>query len=343
MTKSPVGDQATRPPLPRKPERFTLGSLAATTPTAINSTARIAPRCEKEITAVNGQPDSNAANNIAVSQVDTLSRIPPKKVILSNHTGAWCIFCPDGYVRLEEALALHGNLIGVSIHTSDDMEFPDGQVLNDVYIGGYPSGLIDIFKFSDLASVEISRVSWNTRVADRLTHVVPVSVSIPDILYDPASRQITATVRGEFFGFTDGDLRFNLWVVEDGVTGSGSGYDQANFYDTESGHPYYGAGNPIIGFVRDRTLRAMLGGTWGTEGIIPPSVSEGGIFTHQYSFVLPAGFDESRIKLIGLVSRYDVSDPENRAILNAAERSIWGIFDDDFEWGDTAAWSITTP
>lgn len=298
---------------------------------------------EMEITAVNGQPDSNAANNIAISQVDTLSRIPPKKVILSNHTGAWCIFCPDGYVHLEEALALYGNLIGVSIHTSDDMAIPDGEVLNTMYIGGYPSGLIDIFKFSDLASVDISRASWHTRVAERLTHVVPVSVSIPDVTYDPASRQITATVRGEFFGFSDGDLRFNLWVVEDGVTGSGSGYDQANFYDTDPTHPYYGAGDPIIGFVHDRTLRAMLGGTWGTEGIIPPSVSDGEIFTHQYSFVLPAGFDESRIKLIGIVSRYEVSNLENRAILNAAERSIWGIFDDDFEWGDTEAWLITTP
>lgn len=298
---------------------------------------------EMEITAVNGQPDSNAANNIAVSQVDTLSRIPPKKVVLSNHTGAWCMFCPDGYVRLEEALALYGNLIGVSIHASDDMAIPDGEFLNSTFIGGYPSGLIDIFKFSDLASVEINRGDWNTRVAERLTHVVPVSVSIPDVSYDPASRQITATVRGEFFGFNDGDLRFNLWVVEDGVTGSGPGYDQANFYDTDPTHPYYGAGNPIIGFVHDRTLRAMLGGTWGTEGIIPPSVSDGEIFTHQYSFVLPAGFDESRVKLIGLVSRHNASDLENRAILNAAERSIWGIFSDDFEWGDTALWTLTVP
>ena len=299
---------------------------------------------EMELTAVNGQPDSNSANNIAVSQVDTLSRIPPKKVILSNHTGAWCMFCPDGYVRLEEALALYGNLIGVSIHASDDMAIPDGELLNSTYIGGYPSGLIDIFKFSDLASVDINRGAWNTRVAERLTHVVPVSVSVTDLGYDPSNREMTATVQAEFFGPSMGDdLRINLWVVEDGVTGTGPGYDQANFYNIDPTHPYYGAGDPIIGFVHDRTLRAMLGGTWGTAGIIPPTVGDGDVFTHQYSFVLPAEFDETRIGIIGLVSRYDDADVENRAILNSEEASLWRIFDDGFEWGDTYGWTSAAP
>lgn len=297
---------------------------------------------EMWITGVNGSPDANTANNLASSEVITLSEVPPKKVILSNHTGTWCSFCPDGYVRLEEALALYGNLIGLSIHSGDVMAIPDGEAL-DFYFIGYPSGMIDIYKFPGEPTIGVSRDFWNMRVGQRLGQNVPAYVSLVDVGYEPASRTVSATVQAEFFGPAVADFRVNLWVVEDGVTGSGSGYDQWNYYDTDPTHPYYGAGNPIIGFVHDRTLRAMIGGTWGTAGIIPPTVEDGDVYTHGYSIVLPAEYDETRIKLIGLVSRYDVANPENRAILNAAEQSLWGIFDDGFEWGDTRGWSSTSP
>ncbi len=298
---------------------------------------------EMWITAVNGAPDVNTANNLATSEVITVSRVPPKKAILTNHTGAWCGFCPDGYIKLEQALDLYGNLIGVSVHNTDEMSFAEGEELNSTYIAGYPTGLIDIYRFPDLPSVSLSRALWNDRAGERLHHIVPVSVSLVDITYQPATREIFATVRAEFFGDAPGDLRFNLWVVEDGVTGSGPGYDQTNYYDTDPTHPYYGAGDPIIGFVHDRTLRAMLGGTWGTAGIIPPSVGDGDVFTLQYNFTLSAEYDETRIELIGLVSAYDAGNTEDRAILNSAQRSLWGIFEDGFEWGDTAGWTVTTP
>ncbi len=299
---------------------------------------------EMWITAVNGGPDLNTANNFATSEVITVSRVPPKKAILTNHTGAWCGFCPDGYVRLEQALDLYGNLIGVSVHESDDMSVADGEELNSTYISGYPAGLIDIYRFPDLPSIDVSRAQWNDRADERLHHIVPVSVSLVDVSFDPATREILVTVRAEFFGQAPGqDLRINLWVVEDGVTGSGPGYDQTNYYDTDPTHPYFGAGDPIIGFVHDRTLRAMLGGTWGTPGIIPPTVAAGDVATHTYSYILPSGSDEARISLVGLVSTYDAGNEENRSIFNSARRSLWGIFDDGFEWGDTADWAATTP
>ncbi len=297
---------------------------------------------EMWITAVNGLPDVNTSNNFASSEIITVSLIPPKKVILTNHSGAWAGYGPDGYVRLEQALALYGNLIGLSVHNSDAMEFPHGDILNTTYTNGYPTGLVDIFKFPEESDVILGRGVWNLRAEQRLNHTVPVSVSVIDVSYEPANREIYATVQAEFFGHGGEDLRFNLWIVEDGVTGAGSGYDQVNYYDTIPGHPYFGAGDPIIGFVHDRTLRVMLGGAWGTEGIIPPTVADGEVFTHQYSFVLPAEYDETRIKLIGLVSRYDDADIENRAILNSDERSLWSIFDDGFEWGDTLGWTLTS-
>ena len=39
-----------------------------------------------------------------------------------------------------------------------------------------------------------------------------------------------------------------VYLIEDDVTGSGYGYDQVNYYDSESESPFYGLGNPIVEF-----------------------------------------------------------------------------------------------
>jgi hypothetical protein len=269
--------------------------------------------------------------------------VPPKYVVLTQHSGSWCQFCPDGTVRFEDALAANGRSIGVSVHTGDAMTIPDGDALNTQYISGYPSGLVDIFKFPQDTEVELNRGIWDARLAERLTHLAPVSVSLVDVSYEPSTRLVRATVSAEFFGPASGDLRMNCWIVEDGVTGVGSGYDQVNFYDTQAGHPFYGAGNPIIGFEHDRTLRAMLGGTWGSTATIPPLVADGEVYTTAYAFILPPDFDETRISLVGMVAQYDGADEENRPILNSTEMNLFEIFSGDFEWGDSQRWTTTVP
>ncbi|MFT5779579.1 MAG: hypothetical protein ACI837_002538 [Crocinitomicaceae bacterium] len=64
-------------------------------------------------------------------------------------------------------------------------------------------------------------------------------------------------------------------IVEKEVTVTGTGYDQTNFDNMTPGHPYEGAGSPIVGFVHKNVLRKYLGGPWWTAGQIPASVSFG--------------------------------------------------------------------
>ena len=57
-----------------------------------------------------------------------------------------------------------------------------------------------------------------------------------------------------------GEARLVIWAVEAEVTGP----DQVNYYNTTAGHPYEGAGDPIVGFVYENVMRGSL--TSGAQG-----------------------------------------------------------------------------
>lgn len=270
----------------------------------------------------NGGTDADYSNDTITKTVNVLSSIPRKNAVLEDHTGAWCQFCPDGTVVAEQVDDNYADQsIVLAVHNNDAMSTADGDAIANEYISGYPGGLIDHFLFPSESDVEINRGIWDARMGDRLNYVVPAGVSFEDVSWDPNTRQITATVRADFFGNASGDIRMNLIVAEDSVVGTGSGYNQVNYYNTQSGHPFFGAGNPILGFVHDHVARAFLGGSWGQAGIIPASVSDGDNFSHTFTYTLPASYRWNKVKLVALIQRYN-NDPKQREIINAEEVTL---------------------
>jgi Outer membrane protein Omp28/Secretion system C-terminal sorting domain len=266
----------------------------------------------------NGGADAVSGNNLNTSSFTVLSSIPVHNPVLEDHTGAWCQFCPDGAVVAEQVDANYPEAISTAVHNGDAMTIADGGTLQNEYISGYPGGMIDHFKFETEPAVELNRGAWDARMAERINMITPVAVSIETYSYNAGTREITVTVAANFVGPISGDLRFNCYVLEDSVTGTGTGYNQVNYYNTVSGHPYYGAGNPISGFVHRHVVRAMLGTAWGTASVIPGSVSDGDSYTNTYTYTLPAGYNENRISLVGIVQKYN-ADPNMREILNAED------------------------
>lgn len=267
----------------------------------------------------NGSTDGVPANDVFNGTFGVLSSIPVHNPVLEDHTGAWCQFCPDGAVVAEQVDNTYSEAIVTAVHNGDAMTIADGGTLQTEYISGYPGGMIDHFKFEGQSAVELNRGDWDALMADRIAMVTPVAVSVDNYSYNAATRQISVTVKSDFVGPLAGDIRFNCYVLEDSVTGTGNGYNQVNYYNTVAGHQYYGAGNPIVGFIHRHVVRAMLGTAWGTSGIIPASVNDGDTYTHTYTYTLPAGYNENRIHLVAIVQMYDAGNAENRAILNAED------------------------
>lgn len=236
-----------------------------------------------------------------------------QKAVLEEFTGAWCQYCPDGAVIAEQIDQNQANAIVYAVHSGDAMEVADGTDMANFYNPAFPEALIN------RAGALYSRGQWNSTVQGELTGAGVVTVSLDSVEYNTTTRELGVTVKAMYTGPATGDMRLNLVLFEDHITGTGSGYNQVNAYNSVPGHTYYGAGNPIVGFDHRHVLQKMLAGPWGDAGIIPTTANFGTTASKRYTFTIPANWKDYDVSIAGLVQRYDGTGIGDREILNAEE------------------------
>jgi len=243
------------------------------------------------------------------------------KVVLEEFTGAWCGWCPDGTVIMEELIADNpGKVIGIGVHDGDAMEYSEG-IRSEFGVSSYPNGMVDRKVFPGEPDEPHSRGQWTANVNAQLTRYTPVDVTV-NHTYDASTRTITATVTADFVDYAAGDMRFVMAITEDNVTGTGTGYNQVNYLNTTAGHPFEGAGDPIIGYIHRHVLRANEPGVFGNAGVIPSPVAPGSTYSETFTYVIPASYDENEISVIGFVSYTNPGAIGEREILNADEKKL---------------------
>lgn len=274
------------------------------------------------INNINGNADERSCNDelcvdIFSNNGTSASTI---KVVLEEFTGAWCGWCPDGAVIMEELITANpNNVIGISVHDGDGMEYAEG-IRSEFGVSAYPNGMVDRKVFPGEADEPHSRSAWTANVNTQLTRYTPVEVSVSHT-YDAVTRTIVATVTADFVDFAAGDMRFVMAITEDNVTGTGSGYDQVNYLNTTAGHTYEGAGDPMVGFSHGHVLRANEPGVFGNAGIIPSPAAPGSTYSETFTYVIPASYDENEISIVGFVS-YSNPVVGEREILNADQQHL---------------------
>ncbi len=277
-----------------------------------------------EVRMPNMNQDANFSNNRDTLHTTPLSASIEKEVLLHEYAATWCQYCPDAKYILNQILDTTDYIIPVSIHKSDPMAFSEGVELFNTYITnpagiGVPSGDMDHYPLTPYVAIMPS--SWDSYSWDRSRHTVPVAVSASNN-YNASSNEVYIDMNATFYGQLSGDLRFNAYVVEDSVSG-GSSYDQANFFNNQQGHPYYGAGNPIEGYQHRHILRATAGGAWGHENSIPENINNGDQFSLRDTFSLNSQWQTDQITVVAFVHRYN-SDHQKRIVLNAVEMELNG-------------------
>lgn len=230
-----------------------------------------------------------------------------------------------GSYTLDSLLNVYPDLIGVSLHSygaTDAMHFLQLDTIATPYAPGAPLGGIDrIYWGGSWSYVAQLYQSWDSLVQVRLAIPPQLSVSLT-ATWNSATRNISVQLTTNILSnMTTGDYRFNLYVIEDSVTGSGSGYDQSNTYTSSPGNPFFGLGDPIVGFVHRHVVRAILPVAWGSTGIIPSTPMSGQNFSTAINYTLPANYNENRIKLVAFVSNYTTNHQGDK-VLNADEINL---------------------
>ncbi|MBK9247693.1 MAG: Omp28-related outer membrane protein [Ignavibacteria bacterium] len=205
---------------------------------------------------------------MAISAITMSAQTPVKRVLIEEATGSWCGHCPRGAVMLVKTIEQYkGKVIGVAVHNGDAMTIPEEAAYSTAFIGGFPMMTVSRTKFG--SAVGMSDQAIASPVAQELNKAAKVGVTLENVVFNPSTRIVTLDVKADFVSSVTGDIRFNLYIVEDSVKGTGSGYDQSNYMSKNSNvapdpnSPWYNYPTVIPNFQHRHVLRAMLGGTWG--------------------------------------------------------------------------------
>jgi hypothetical protein len=305
----------------------------------------------------NGLPDGMDANSHITRKVlrNNNNYTAIKNVLFEEATGAWCGYCPDAHLLLKQAIKQHGRrIVPVSYHIEDSMSNSDGNVILSNYVTSYPDAILDRKTFLG------SNSTWLAEVNARLSGMAPVDIFIEERNYNLQTREITYRVRVKFSDYWYGNLRLGSIVTENNVRGGPSPniWSQYNYYSKDhsggvggSTHPLYNEKEYMDGYIHQFVNRAMPGGVWGVEGLMPFLVAPGSEYSMDFKYVLPEatfvhydadnnteycstvdipGQDEgwnipANINLIGYVAEYNDTDAMHRPIINSGQKRLWDL------------------
>jgi hypothetical protein len=178
--------------------------------------------------------------------------------------------------------------------------------------------------------VSVVKGDWEARVVERLNSYTPVNIKITKLLYNINMDQVEVTAEFKFTDYVAGDVRVTAAVVEDWVTGGTQDYNQANNFNTNASHPFYGKGDPIMGMYHHRVNRGFLSvsmGDW-IDFSNPGWHFIGKDTTVVKEFqpkIIPLNYNNNQMHIVVFASYYDDEDPLKMEVLNVVRQKITSV------------------
>lgn len=249
--------------------------------------------------------DENPSNDEITMTISIAPFIPEKRILVEEGSGTWCGWCVRGIVAVEHMTDMYPeSWIGVSVHTADPMA--NEEWINDLGFFFYPSARV-MRGIPEDANIEYFEESYQ----QEMSIMAPASCEITSNSLNSTTNTISLTVESEFILGGEG-YRFSAFVIENGVTGEGSEWDQVNYYSGGDEGPMGGfedLANPIpaADMVYNDVARVIIGDIDGVEGSLPAVVEYGE--THSYTFetAIDPSWNPANIVLVGLLINPDGS------------------------------------
>lgn len=261
------------------------------------------------IKTVNGTAgDDDVTDDIKTINFTPIVPAAGKMVIVEEATGTWCGWCPRGAVALEFlAKDYHGFAQGIAVHNGDPMVNTTYDTGMGTIISGYPSALVD--RGADMNPSAI----WSF-VNDALT-TPPTAFLVNGA--QVTGNKLDVSITADFKAIANNDWKLACVVLEDSVTGTASGYNQANYYSGgASGDLLMPDGTnwsnlastvPAAQMVYNHVARAISPSFEGFDQSFPANVAIGDINTVNFTFDLDPTWDASKIHIVGMLIKPDGS------------------------------------
>lgn len=279
----------------------TLTSLSSMDVTFTNSIALVPGEmaATPTVSNVNGMTDDDATDDSACGTIDPVVPAPGKVVVGEEGTGTWCPWCVRGTVFMDRFEHEYGPFwAGIAVHNGDPMVNAGYDTAIGALISGYPSALVD-------RGAEVDPSGMTNDFFARL-ETAPAAFITNTSTWNSNTRELTVTVTADFQMAANSNWRLACVITEDGVTGTDSGYNQANAYAGGSngvmgGFELLPSPVPAAQMVYDHVAREILPSFAGDANSFPATVNIGEQHSKTFTFTLDQAWDENNIHIIGLL------------------------------------------
>lgn len=259
---------------------------------------------ENEITAtvsnVNGGADADDLDNELHVVYTGIVPAPNRKVLIEEGTGTWCQWCPRGAVFMDMMDERYPDyFVGIAVHSGDPMTI-DGYAEAVGYIA-FPqmsNERTEIFGFGLIDDVE-------AKFFPRLQTTPPAKV-FSGAKYNATTRVLSIASQADFTEDATEQYKLAVILTEDNVTGTESGYDQANAYAGSSfemgGYENLPTTVPASQMVYQHVGRALISPFNGMPNSLPSDAANGNSYDYSMpEYTIPDEFDVDQIHIITLL------------------------------------------
>lgn len=257
------------------------------------------------ISNVNGGADDDAGDDVVSYTSNAVTPAPGKMVVGEEATGTWCGWCPRGTVFMDRYEHKFGDFwAGIAVHNGDPMVVTEYDAGIGASIGGYPSSLVD-------RGAEVDPSSMSGDFYSRL-QVAPTAFMSTTPTWNPTTRELSVVVTADFQSAANNNYKLACVLTEDHVTGTGSGYNQTNYYSASSqnldlidddGMNWKDLPStvPAAQMEYNHVARAIMPSFAGDATAFPATVNAGESYSKTYVFTLPAAWAEWQINIVGML------------------------------------------
>jgi hypothetical protein len=281
-------------------------------PTVVSYATAVEKNIAVTISLVNAVVDTDPSNNTGSAKINTVSVLEEKSVVIEEGTGTWCQWCPRGAVAMDYMVNTYPvDFIGIAVHNGDPMTVAEYD--NGANFSGFPGSNVDRALMDQSVSQNAFVAAYNARK----DLIVPAGISVAATgAGNNVSIVATATFRTPLAA---ANYRLGVIVIEDGVTGTTSAYNQSNAYAGGANGVmggYEALPNPVPAaqMVYDHVGRALLGGYNGQAGSVPAVITDGQVVNYTFNYTVPGTSTRANMHAVAVLI-----DQTNGEIVNAIQ------------------------
>lgn len=264
--------------------------------------------------------DADHSNDTMSTVINGALFMPVHTVTVEEATGTWCGWCVRGIVYMDSLEEVHaGSTNLIAVHNGDPMVVTAYDAGIGTLIGGYPSTVVNGDYVSDPSDLF---TDYNNTIGD-----FGFADITPTVTFNWTTRVATVNASAHFAVDLSGDYRLACVFTEDDVHGSGSTWDQHNYYSSTSQNiPLWQDGVnyqnlpssiPSAQMYYDYVARTIQGGFNGQTGSLPATITAGSTQTYTFTYTVPAAYNPSKMHVIVML----IDNNGVRHVLNASKGS----------------------